>query len=122
MTYYIYIENEKINGAGQAELQKENCQNVEITQDVYNSYISTPDKYIWNGAGIIENPEYESIIHKKEIQDAKSKILEDLEILDKKRVRAICENEIKDSQTGQTWLEFYNDQVLELRAKLNSLS
>ena len=41
---------------------------------------------------------------------------------DKKRVRAICENEIKDSQTGQTWLEFYNDQVLELRAKLNSLS
>ena len=122
MTYYIYIENGKINGAGQAELEKENCQNIQITQDVYNSYIETPYKYIWNSTKIIENPEYESFIHEKEIQDAKAKILEELEILDKKRVRAICENEIKDSQTGQTWLEFYNNQVHDLRARLNSLS
>lgn len=122
MTYYIYIENEKINGTGQALLQKENCQNIEITQDVYNSYIDDPDKYTWNGTEIVKNPEYESIIHEKEIQDAKAKIMEELEILDKKRVRAICENEIKDSQTGQTWLDFYNNQVLALREKLNSLS
>jgi hypothetical protein len=122
MTYYIYIENEKINGAGQAQLQKENCQNIEITQDIYNSYINDPNKYIWNNTQITENPEYENISHEKEVQEAKAKILEELEILDKKRIRAICENEIKDSQTNQTWLDFYNNQVQELRAKLNSLS
>ena len=122
MTYYIYIENGKINGAGQAQLQKENCQNIEITQDIYNSYINDPNKYIWNNTQITENPEYENISYEKEVQEAKAKILEELEILDKKRIRAICENEIKDSQTNQTWLDFYNNQVLELRAKLNSLS
>jgi hypothetical protein len=122
MTYYIYIENGKINGAGQAQLQKENCQNIEITQDIYNSYINDPNKYISNNTQITENPEYENISHEKEVQETKAKILEELEILDKKRIRAICENEIKDSQTNQTWLDFYNNQVQELRAKLNSLS
>lgn len=122
MTYYIYIENEKINGAGQAQLQKENCSNIEITQELYNLYTSNQDKYIWSGSEIIENPEYENIIHAKEIQETRNQILEELEALDKKRIRAMCENEIKDTQTGQSWLDFYNNQVLDLRARLNSLS
>lgn len=42
--------------------------------------------------------------------------------IDKKRIRAICEPSAKDETTGQTWLEYYNLQVQELRNQINALS
>ena len=44
-----------------------------------------------------------------------------LEELDKKRVRAICEHSIKDEETQETWLDFYNSQVVEIREKILNL-
>ena len=44
-----------------------------------------------------------------------------LEELDKKRVRAICEPSIKDEETQETWLDFYNSQVVEIREKILNL-
>lgn len=44
-----------------------------------------------------------------------------LEELDKKRVRAICEPSIKDEETQETWLDFYNFQVVEIREKILNL-
>lgn len=41
--------------------------------------------------------------------------------LDRKRIRAICEPSVKDETTGQTWLEYYNLQVQELRTQVNAL-
>ncbi len=46
-----------------------------------------------------------------------SKIIE----LDLKRIRAVCEPSVKDENTGETWLEFYNAQVLDLRNQINTL-
>ena len=51
-------------------------------------------------------------IRMQEIQDQ-------LETLDKKRVRAIAEPSLKDENT--TWLEYYNKQIQELRKELSSL-
>ena len=41
--------------------------------------------------------------------------------LDLKRIRAVCEPSIKDETTGETWLEYYNAQVLDLRNQINTL-
>lgn len=41
---------------------------------------------------------------------------------DKKRIRAICEPSVKDASTGQTWLEYYNLQIQELRNQINELA
>ena len=39
-----------------------------------------------------------------------------LEILDKKRIRAVCEPSMKTE--NQSWLEYYNQEIQILRAKL----
>ena len=48
----------------------------------------------------------------------KESIKMQIEELDKKRIRAICEPQIKDNQTGETWLEYYNLQIINLRQEL----
>ena len=45
-----------------------------------------------------------------------------LDDLDKKRIRAICENKIKDENTNQTWLEYYNQKILNLRQQIKNLT
>lgn len=70
---------------------------------------------------VIVNPDYKTKKAQENIQNQIEEIKTELNNLDTKRIRAVCENEVKDSETGQTWLEYYNEQVLELREKLNSL-
>lgn len=57
----------------------------------------------------------------QKINNEKSKILNELDILDKKRIRAVCEQEIKDIKTGETWLDYYNAQIAKLRLKLEEI-
>lgn len=59
MTYYIYVENKKINGAGQARIINDDVYNFEITEGLYNSFIENPEMYIWDGSDVIINPNYE---------------------------------------------------------------
>lgn len=66
--YYIYVENEKLSGAGQAECLNDDIQNIEVEQSVYDRYIEDIDRYIWNGTAIIENPDYEQVKKQKERQ------------------------------------------------------
>ncbi len=58
MTYYIYLENDKLSGAGQARQLTEGVENMEVTEEVYNLYNETPEKYIYSDGEIIENPNY----------------------------------------------------------------
>lgn len=55
----------------------------------------------------------------------KNRKLEDLQahidVIDKKRVRALCEPQLKDAATGETWLDFYTGQVLVLRDKITEI-
>ena len=60
--YYAFIENEKINGCGQCPIVNEEFQNIEITEEIYNNI----DRYIWSGAEIILNPNYEQECEQKE--------------------------------------------------------
>ena len=64
MTYYIWIEDNKINGAGTC--QQANVINYEPSEEVYNDFLLNPDKYMWNGEDVIINPDYEEIIRRKE--------------------------------------------------------
>ena len=63
----------------------------------------------------------EVVAKQLKIQNAirKQEILDELEILDKKRIRALAEPSFIDCDT--TWLEHYNTQIIALREELSQL-
>ena len=58
MTYYIFIQNEKLNGCGQCRQLTEGVTNLEVEESLYNAYAENPDMYIWDGEAVVENPNY----------------------------------------------------------------
>lgn len=66
--YYIFVENDKLSGAGQCPCDNEEIQNIEVEQSIYDRYVEDIDCYIWNGSAIIENPDYEETKRQKERQ------------------------------------------------------
>lgn len=44
-----------------------------------------------------------------------------IKALDIKRIRAIAEPSIKDEATGLTWLDYYNQQITDLRTQLTGI-
>ena len=92
----------------------------------YDNVLELPDdyeqgKYIVVDGELVLNPDWEEEQKRKAIEEEKTSIKSQLKELDGKRIRAICENEIKDETTGETWVEYYNSQVVELRKQLNNL-
>lgn len=59
LKYYIYYENGELNGGGCCEQLTEGVENVEVTEEVFNSYLEDNDKYVYSNGEIIENPNYE---------------------------------------------------------------
>lgn len=118
---YIFVENSVLNGAGEAESLDTDVINVEVSETVYNAYLAEPYKYVYSNGNIVENPEYETEKQKVTIQKRINEIYEELDLIDAKRIRAVCENEVKDIETGETWLEYYNSLILDLRTELNGL-
>lgn len=118
---YIFVENGVLNGAGEAEQLDENVLNIEVSEDVYRAYLDDSLKFIFAEGQIVQNPNYEKDKEKSLNSARISEIKRLLEDIDTKRIRAICENEIKDTETGEMWLDYYNSQVLELRNELKSL-
>ena len=55
--YYIYIENDKINGCGQCQCS--NALNVIVTKEIYDDFVENPDKYIYQNDEIVLNANYE---------------------------------------------------------------
>lgn len=95
-----------------------------VTSEVAEDIQTNPDKYkVVNGilTDISNTDEYKEFLHQQEVQIHKSEIERQLLELDTKRVRAICEPSIKDESTGETWLDYYNAQVAQLREELHSL-
>ncbi len=122
MTKYFFIENGIINGCGEINRLDENVENIEVDDETYSTYITTPSKFMYKDGKIIQNPEYEKQIQQAAINEEISMIKIKLEDIDKKRVRAICENSIKDEQQNQTWLEYYNEEAKNLRNKISKLN
>lgn len=112
----FYIEDNK-----KIVLFDENRDNIERTLVFMPQYsvsqIKETDRPIENFE-FTDTDEYK----KRKADEEKEAIIEKIKLelseLDSKRIRAICENEIKDETTGQTWLDYYNSKVKELRAKL----
>lgn len=55
MTYYAFIQDNKINGTGQCPVLNEDIISFEITEEVYNNI----DHYIWDGSDVVLNPNYD---------------------------------------------------------------
>lgn len=64
MTYYAFIENNKINGVGECRQLTEGVTNFEITEEIYNDI----DRYMWDvdNQEVIINPNYEDEQRQKE--------------------------------------------------------
>lgn len=65
MTYYIHIEDNKILSSGECPMG-EPFRSIEVSEELYNAFNTEPDKYIWNGSEVVENPDYEEIKQQKE--------------------------------------------------------
>lgn len=62
MTYYVFIQNDKINGKGQCKCLNEDILNIEVDFDIYNNI----EKYIYLNGEIVLNPNYEQEQEQKE--------------------------------------------------------
>ncbi len=87
-----------------------------------NAYALFPYEEVKNSEIVDLRGTEEYEFQQREIKKEKRKneILEELDLLDKKRIRAVCEPEtLRDD--GKTWLAYYNEQIAIIREELNSL-
>lgn len=69
MVYYIFVDNGKLNGSSTLDNSRFNTDDnfqIEVSEELYNAFNTEPDKYMWNGAEVVENPDYEEIKQQKE--------------------------------------------------------
>ena len=90
------------------EVTEEECSR--MSEDSENVYFYKKKKFV---------PVSKAEIEQKEKR--RKEIFEELDLLDTKRIRAVCEPSIKDIETGETWLQYYNSEIEMLRAELGSL-
>ena len=91
--------------------------NMEIIETEECIYALENNEVLLNGEITVS----ETKVLEQQRQDEISEIMHTLDSLDKKRIRAICEPEVKDTETGETWLEYYNSQIQGLRDRLQEL-
>lgn len=58
--FYLMVENNEIIGASEC-ISGGDIVDIEVSEELYNDYISDPDKYIYSDGTIIENPNYEQL-------------------------------------------------------------
>lgn len=89
----------------------------QCSDEEYQEYLE--GKRIWQLGKLVINPEYEAEQAEKERIAHIKEIKTQLDELDKKRIRAMCEP--SEYAKGVSWLEYYNEQARELRAELQEL-
>ena len=122
--FYTIIDNELKEYSD----VKENLNHPEIAKNLEGvsskQFVENKDKYEVKKGRIVdisETYDYKKKTTAREDLFAQAKLQSLIEELDKKRVRAICEPEIKDEKTGQTWLKFYTLQIQNYREQLEKL-
>lgn len=116
--FYLMVEDGEIFGRSQS-ISGGDIIDVEVTEELYNDY--GQGKYIYSNDEIVLNPQWEAIQLQKQNQEQINNLKQQIEELDKKRIRAICEPSIKDATTGETWLEYYNSQIETIRKQIQTL-
>ncbi len=86
--------------------------------DTVDTLGELPDGYILY-EDYIKTDEYKAEQAEIRALETKNQLLNELDELDKKRIRAVCEPSQKDE--NQTWLEYYTSQIVELRQQLQEL-
>lgn len=71
MAYYIFVQNNKTNGCGQAICVSEGLRCIEVSEEVFNTFLNDNLTYIWDieNEEIIPNPNYEADKQAKERQE-----------------------------------------------------
>lgn len=64
--YYIFIEDNKLNGCGECQILNDGFFNLEVSEELYNSYKENPDMYTYQGGEIVIDPDYEEKQKEKE--------------------------------------------------------
>jgi len=84
-------------------------------------YHLAPNEIIENGVPVL-NPNYEKKLEQKEINTEIQRLTEEIDELDLKRIRAVCEPSLKNEEKGETWLDYYNSQIQEKRLQIQELT
>lgn len=95
-----------------------------VSEEIAKDIQENPNKYkkIKNKLeDISDTEEYKAFLKNQENEKRKTEIECELNDLDTKRIRAMCEPSVKDETTGQTWLDYYNSEVQRLREELKQL-
>lgn len=107
MTYYANITNNKLNGVSTCRIIQANTFQISITKEMFNNI----ERYEYKDGLIVEIENYDELKAKEE---RKQEILEELNALDLKSIRALRANETER-------LQELENQAIELRNELNSL-
>lgn len=114
---YIEIKDDKL--LSWCEKPYFNYQYVDIDYAAFD-----PEKYsVVDGVlvDVSQTEEYKSKIALEEKEKTLMELSIQMEGLDKKRIRAIAEPALKDAQNGQTWLEYYTEQIMAIRVQIAGL-
>lgn len=94
-----------------------NGRTIEVTPTAV--YALEPDEILDDSGVPVINPNYEAHEAEKMCQSRIAEIKTELYELDIKRIRAMCEQSVRED--GQSWLDCYNNQAQVLREKLQTL-
>lgn len=100
-----------------------------LYEQILSDYTNNPDNYetqetetmkYQNGQWVdISNTEsYLAKQAKEQNKSKKAELQTQIDALDFKSIRAMRENSIKDTATGQTWIDYYTSEIQSLRAQL----
>lgn len=123
MTYYAQILKDKVVSASiNGKTISDDIQNIEIAKDIYSNIQEYGnDYYLYGNGEFVLNPDYPNVLAENEKRIRIAEIKLELETIDKQKIRAITETEIKDETTGETWLDHYNNKAKGLREELHEL-
>lgn len=86
-----------------------------IDDETWSNYAGTDQWDIVNGV-FVGSPDIEQF---KQNEIRKQEIKTEIDEIDRKRIRALAEGGNKE--TGLTWLQYYNQQIIVLRTELAEL-
>ena len=109
--FYIFIEDNKINGAGQVRILNEEIINFEVDESLYNAFVESPDMYIWEGTEVVVDPEYESKKDKKERERRNQEIHQKISELEQMAISDVLQGNKENVNT-------YNQVITSLRENL----
>ncbi len=93
-----------------------------ISGRLYSKSYTQDETNIYEHINYIESEEdFIKRTEQLEIQRQINRLNSEINEIDLKRIRAICEPSIKDEETGETWLEYYNNIVIAIRLQINNL-